>query len=295
MTITSIGFDGTVNERGMAEIAARASRPVIATADSWLVEPVVGSRQVSIRPGGGYAAFVSSDSDQAVIVDVPVATGTRWYVIVARRDYNTDSVEFLALLAPAAASQLGTVPTWHPALLPEDFASEPGVLVDQALAWAHVNETNNNVRVWDVREVLAPAVRVSTADQVLASSQWPFNATGGAGGTGAARRGQAATVAASATISVDTPTPVNINAYFRWASAANAAGAQFITLNNTQIGPSYHAHNDGYARIPATITIPSARAMLLPGIQYTARLHITAEAAGADRSFAAAVLTIWRA
>lgn len=128
MTMTSVGFDGTMDEQDWAKLAAFLGRPPCVENDAaWKVTAVVGpDRTVRIAVGTGYADGVLSTSDATVDVQLAaIASGTRWDAVVARRDWTPTpggGTTFVAVSGTAAQA------------LPAGLLSNPGVSSDQVLA-----------------------------------------------------------------------------------------------------------------------------------------------------------------
>lgn len=131
MTITSIGYDGTVDEQAWAKLSlALGAREGVLGAGHWAVSVKSGAdRTVSVASGSGFGHGVRDDSDAVVDVQLPVRTGApRWDTIVARRDWaaNTTSFQYLqGTTTQAIASGLN---------------DNPGVIADQPIALVQITE-----------------------------------------------------------------------------------------------------------------------------------------------------------
>lgn len=91
MAITSIGYDGTIDEVRWAKLqASTASIYGVATPTSWQVSAVAGAdRTVSIARGTGWGHHVVDESDtNYTLQGGTVSTGSRWDMVVLRRDWG---------------------------------------------------------------------------------------------------------------------------------------------------------------------------------------------------------------
>lgn len=127
MAITSVGYDGTVNEVQWAKLARVLGAPyAILGANDWATTVVPGQeRTISIAPGTGYGHGVMDTSDAPVTLQLPaVGTGSRWDLIMARRTWATNTTFF------------GYVNGTGTRALPTGRISNPGVQDDQPIALA---------------------------------------------------------------------------------------------------------------------------------------------------------------
>lgn len=123
MAITSIGYDGSVDEFNWALLAPVLGHRygVIGAAD-WRVSAVPNvDRAVSVNVGVGFALGVRDDSTTAVTIGpFDVAVGTpRWDMVVARRNWTTNTTTFDKIKGGGAA----TLPTYK--------AYSPGSPIDE--------------------------------------------------------------------------------------------------------------------------------------------------------------------
>lgn len=91
MAITSIGYDGTVDERDWARLqASTASVYGVSSPTSWRVSAVAGAdRTVSIASGIGWGHHVLDESDiNYTLQGDTISTGSRWDLVVMRRDWT---------------------------------------------------------------------------------------------------------------------------------------------------------------------------------------------------------------
>lgn len=131
MTITSIGYDGSINETQWANLAsALGAQYAVLDATHWKVEPVAGSdRTVRILSGSGYGHGVLDESDALVTIQLPtIASGSRWDLIVARRDWQP----------PGGATTFTYVSGNASRVIPSTRASSPGITDEQPLALVQV-------------------------------------------------------------------------------------------------------------------------------------------------------------
>lgn len=127
MAITSIGYDGTVDEVAWTKLQrAAASVYGVATATSWRVTAVTGAdRTISIAPGAGWGRHVYDESDtNYTLQGGAVASGSRWDLVVLRRDWGP---------VGGGSSTFRIVPGTSTRQLPSR-ETNPGVLDDQPIA-----------------------------------------------------------------------------------------------------------------------------------------------------------------
>lgn len=150
MTITSVGWRGSIGEKEISELMVLAGlRSSVAGDADWKPTAVVGDRTVAITAGTGYAAFITSEADSAETVALPAPAAAQWFLIVNRRKWSDKSSTFMAL--PGAVTASTTVPTAPPTVLPAAFADEPGVLLDQEIAWVWARLSTTALVIFDVR------------------------------------------------------------------------------------------------------------------------------------------------
>ena len=140
MTITSVGYDGTVNEGDWADLAALVGRDYAVgraaslrfpgDVDDWAVTKVTGvDRTVQIAAGRGYGHGVLDVSDAPVNVQLPtLGAGTRWDTIVMRRDWS----------GVGGASSFTFVTGTSAQAIAAGVNSNPGVLDDQVIALVQI-------------------------------------------------------------------------------------------------------------------------------------------------------------
>jgi hypothetical protein len=98
MAITSYGYDGSVDEVAWARLHGTGGQIYgVKEAGHWKASPVaVVDRQIAISPGDGWGKGVyDSSSSEVVVGPMPaVSSGSRWDLIVARRDWDTNTTSF---------------------------------------------------------------------------------------------------------------------------------------------------------------------------------------------------------
>lgn len=161
------GFDGSITEVEFAQLARLLGAPYAADGpDDCKVTVVAGAdRTVQIAPGTIYGHGVRSVNDAPITVQLPViASGTRWDLIAARRDWQPPSGTCVAV------SVQGTAQT----TLPAGREAEPGVLDDQPLALVQV--TAGQTLPTKVVDLRAWPSKVITAASLLAVPDAPLGA-----------------------------------------------------------------------------------------------------------------------
>lgn len=143
MAITSVGYDGTINEVQWASMISKVGMSAYGVADvpSWKVTAVPGvDRTVSIAAGvgWGYGVYDVSSTNVTIQLDT-VSSGSRWDLIVARRDWTgTGGVTTFAKvnggtakIIPGRTTGPGVVDE-QPIALVQIIAgqSQPGTIVD---------------------------------------------------------------------------------------------------------------------------------------------------------------------
>lgn len=91
MTITSVGYAGTITDSNWRRIAVSAVGSLYGVDDytSFRVTAGPGDRALSIAPGGAFGLGVRDTSDAAVVVNGgTVASGSRWDLVVLRRNWG---------------------------------------------------------------------------------------------------------------------------------------------------------------------------------------------------------------
>lgn len=144
MAITSVGYDGSVNETGWAIMAPRISMPYwVADMDS--LKMTVDKDKVltvDIAPGqfGAGGVMDVSDATESVVFD-PIPSGNRYDLIVAQRNWQGGGgVTSFKVIKGGTSRKI------------PGFARNPGVLDDQLLGLAHIQAGRTTpVSVTDLR------------------------------------------------------------------------------------------------------------------------------------------------
>jgi hypothetical protein len=148
MAISSLGFDGSLNEAGFAVLMTQSGiKYSVAGPGDLLVSATPGSRAVSVAAGTAYGTGVGAiNSDPiALTIDTPSVGG--WYLVVLRRDWADNSITPLVLTGPTTTA---ATPTTVPSTLPT-MESVPGVRDDQKLAWVWANSSTTELVMFDIR------------------------------------------------------------------------------------------------------------------------------------------------
>lgn len=141
----SVGYEGTIREPDWARLmihAAGRRYGVVAPSD-WKVTPGAADREIRIAPGMGFAAGVLDRTDVEVSLTLPApASGSRWHLIVARRDWQANASSFDSIPGPTGSASIPS------------RSVEPGTLDEQPLALVRVQAGQSQVveirdlRVW---------------------------------------------------------------------------------------------------------------------------------------------------
>lgn len=116
MAISSVGYAGTVDAAQWADLVWRAggSEYGVVGFGDWRVSVGGGTRQVSVAAGKGWGhGVVDSNSAPVVLTHSSVPSGQRWDLIVAHRNWNTNTTTFAivaggsAKVIPARDSDIG--------------------------------------------------------------------------------------------------------------------------------------------------------------------------------------------
>lgn len=167
---TRIGFDGdALDESGWANQARfLGSEYAVATQSDCLVTAVAGARQVSVASGWLHGQGVTARNEGAVTVSLPLPAAGQWHLIVARIDWNANTVTFVSIPSSTTANAAYYLP---PETFPAARNTNIGVLYDVPLAWAHVRSTATSVILIDARLLprsLRGPIRVRTRAELLA-------------------------------------------------------------------------------------------------------------------------------
>lgn len=166
MAITTMGFDGTLNEEQFARLMTLVGvRYSVAGAGDFNVTAVEGNRAVSVAAGTAYAAGVAAVNSAPITVALPAPAGGAWHLIVLGRDWATNTAAVRSIPGETTSS---VVPTAPPTVFP-GLDSTAGVVDDQKLAWAWVNASNNNVLLFDLRDLTITFELEATATALAAA------------------------------------------------------------------------------------------------------------------------------
>jgi hypothetical protein len=155
MALTSIGYDGTVDELGFAQLMMLAgNRYTVRDRAAFAATQVVGQRAVSLSAGMLYGTGVRTISDSAIRVDLPApgANAGAWHLIALRRNWETNTQSIVAL-TDATFNTSATTPLTFPTTYPSGYLNNPGTSDDLPLYWAWVNSSNITVLLIDLRVV----------------------------------------------------------------------------------------------------------------------------------------------
>jgi hypothetical protein len=151
MAVISWGYSGPLYQENWARLASLGGDRynVGPETNPFGVVAISGSRRISVGAGTALASGVLCELATMEVIDLPaIDAGTsRFYLAVLRRTWGESPVSTLELLYASATANV-TVPTAPPASFPETFASTPGTMDDQPLAWVWYNGTNNTVAVF---------------------------------------------------------------------------------------------------------------------------------------------------
>jgi hypothetical protein len=166
MALSSIGYDGTVDELGFAQLMMLAgSRYTVRDRAAFNATQIVGSRAINLTPGMVYGTGVRTTSDATVRVDFPspAANAGAWHMVALRRNWETNS-QSVVTLTDATFNTGATTPATFPTGTPSGYLNNPGTSDDVPLYWVWVNSANVTVLLIDLR-VVAGAKRGTAAER----------------------------------------------------------------------------------------------------------------------------------
>lgn len=131
MALTSVGYEGQVDESQIARAAQHFGPPVVEGADDFKVEAVSGlDRTVRVLPGAADACFVRVVNDVTTNKQsTTVESGKRWDTAVLRRDWTPPA---------GGATTLELVPGTATATIAAAVLNDPGNQHDQLLALVEI-------------------------------------------------------------------------------------------------------------------------------------------------------------
>lgn len=168
MTITNIGYDGTVSDLGFAQMQqyAGVKLPVVAGLPDFAVTiNAAATRTCNVAVGSAYAPGVLSTSDavESAVFDVVSTTGqTRWDAVVLRRDWSTGT----STTGTTVVVVKGTAAAAAPMVLPSGVDQILDSGLDQVLALVQL--TNGQLLPTAVVDRRLQASKVFTAPSVAA-------------------------------------------------------------------------------------------------------------------------------
>lgn len=158
MTITSIGYEGTVGEAQFAQLLPRAGGTHFGVDDfaSFRVTVAGGTRALSVAAGVAWATGVMATSNAVESLALaPVPSGTRWDMIVLRYNWSTN----LTQLAVITGGSNKALPSRQ---------NTPGTVVEQPLALCRVQADQPAVQdVVDLRVISGDGGCVAFDELVL--------------------------------------------------------------------------------------------------------------------------------
>jgi len=167
MAITSVGYDGSINEEQWAIMAPRIGMPYwVADTDS-LAATIVkdADRTVRLAGGqfGGLGVMDTSDSSEDISFE-PVSSGNRYDLIVARRDWQGEGG--VTKFEPVKGGTTKKVPAFNRA---------PGILDDHLLYLVHLQAGRSTpVAIYDLRGFgLNSRVQILDAMALEGYKNWP--------------------------------------------------------------------------------------------------------------------------
>lgn len=148
MAITSVGYDGTVDEVQWASMVSKVGSYEYGVdgAGHFAVNQIAGTRMISVALGVAWGRGVMDTSDSTVNIQLDsVATGSRWDMIALRRTWGP---------ANGGPTEIVVVKGTSTKALPSSRQKNPGVIDDQPLALVRVQAGQSSIpeivdlRVW---------------------------------------------------------------------------------------------------------------------------------------------------
>lgn len=148
MAITSVGYDGTVDEAQWASMVSKVGSYEYGVdgAGDFSVTQVAGTRMLSVAGGIAWGRGVMDLSDDTQIIQLePVSTGSRWDLIALRRTWGPLS---------GGPTELVVIKGTSSKQIPSGRQNTPGVVDDQPIALIRVQAGLSGIpemidlRVW---------------------------------------------------------------------------------------------------------------------------------------------------
>jgi len=128
MALVSVGYEGTVDYPDYARAVTSGSRYTVEGPNDWHVTPVTSGADRTVRiaagTGRGWGIRDTESESTDIQLDAP-ASGSRWDLIVAHRDWSTGVTDFRAVQGGSSRA----IPSRD---------TDPGVVDDQPLALIRV-------------------------------------------------------------------------------------------------------------------------------------------------------------
>lgn len=148
MAITSVGYDGTVDEAQWASMVSKVGSYEygIDKAGDFAVTQSAGTRMISIAAGLAWGRGIMDTSDAAAVIQMDaVSTGSRYDLIALRRSWGP---------ANGGPSEIVVIKGTSAKALPSGRQSNPGITDDQPIALVRVQAGSASIpeivdlRVW---------------------------------------------------------------------------------------------------------------------------------------------------
>jgi hypothetical protein len=238
MAITNIGYDGSVTEAQWAKLipAAGSSQYGVAGASDWKVTAhpsLMYGINIAVGSGWGHGVYTTSDTTVS-LQGTSVTTGTRWDVVVARRNWAGAGGATTFVIIPGSTTK--AIPARN---------NNPGVLDDQPIALVQfaagfqAPQAIVDLRVWAgagggmyAADLLARTYNTTPGTRMMIGDQdWISTLTS----AGAQTWSQAGQLQA-----------VQLFGYTVGLFGNPPAGTQFLIQSGTQV---IVADNSGYSRV----------------------------------------------
>jgi hypothetical protein len=162
MPLTSIGYDGTVDELGFAQMMMLAgNRYSVTDRAAFAATQVTGARAITLAPGLAYGPGVRTTNDAALRVDFPSPSSGAWHLVALRRDWETNT-QTIVTLTDSTYNTINAEQAEAPTTWPTAMKRSPGSVDDQPLYWAWVNSSTVAVALVDLRRLPTAVPRVGT-------------------------------------------------------------------------------------------------------------------------------------